>query len=112
MTALTSLIPFLGAALIWGPIGVWLLLSDQFGAGLGMLAWGALVVNPTDNILKPLLISNATDIPLVIVLFGVLGGLVAFGMVGLFLGPLILTILLAIWREWLEDDRPEPASPA
>jgi predicted PurR-regulated permease PerM len=112
MTALTSLIPFPGTALIWGPIGVWLLLSDQFGAGLGMLAWGALVVNPTDNILKPLLISNATDIPLVIVLFGVLGGLVAFGMVGLFLGPLILTILLAIWREWLEDDRPEPASPA
>jgi predicted PurR-regulated permease PerM len=112
MTALTSLIPFLGAALIWGPIGVWLLLSDQFEAGLGMLAWGALVVNPTDNILKPLLISNATDIPLVIVLFGLLGGLVAFGMVGLFLGPLILTILLAIWREWLEDDRPEPASPA
>ena len=47
-----------------------------------------------------------------IVLFGVLGGLIAFRMVGLFLGPLILTILLAIWREWLEDDRPEPASPA
>jgi AI-2E family transporter len=95
-----------------GPDRRRLLLSDQFGAGLGVLAWGALVVNPADNILKPLLISNATDIPLVIALFGVLGGLVAFGMVGLFLGPLILAILLAIWREWMEDDRPEPASPA
>jgi predicted PurR-regulated permease PerM len=103
LTALTSLIPFIGTILIWGPIGVWLLLSGDVGAGIGMLAWGAFVVHPTDNILRPLLISSATDIPILIVLFGVVGGLSAFGMVGLFLGPLILTVLLAIWREWLSD---------
>ena len=103
LTALAALIPFIGTILVWGPIGVWLLLSNQIGAGLGMLAWGALIVNPTDNILKPLLISNATDVPLVIVLFGVMGGLFAFGLVGLFLGPLILAVLLAIWREWLDE---------
>lgn len=112
LTALASLIPFLGTVLIWGPIAAWLLLSDQIAAGLELLAWGAFVVNPTDNILRPLLISNATDIPLLIVFFGVVGGLVAFGLVGLFLGPLILTVLLAIWREWLSEDRPEPANPA
>ena len=110
LTALTSLIPIVGTVLIWGPVAVWLLLSDQIGAGLGLLAWGALVVNPTDNILRPLLISSATDIPLLIVLFGVVGGLVAFGMVGLFLGPLILTVLLAIWREWLGEDQTKPAN--
>jgi predicted PurR-regulated permease PerM len=109
LTALTALVPFIGTVAVWGPIGVWLLLSDQIGAGLALLAWGALIVNPTDNILKPLLISNATDIPLVMVLFGVMGGLLAFGLIGLFLGPLILAVLLAIWREWLEEDRPAGA---
>jgi predicted PurR-regulated permease PerM len=96
-------VPFLGTVAVWGPIGVWLLLADQKTIGVELLAWGAFIVNPTDNILKPLLISGATDIPLIIVLLGVMGGLIAFGLVGLFLGPLILAILLAIWREWLEE---------
>jgi predicted PurR-regulated permease PerM len=104
VTAVTALVPFLGTVAVWGPIGIWLLLSDQLSTGLSLLAWGAFVVNPTDNILKPLLISNAIDVPLVIVLFGVLGGLLAFGLIGLFLGPLILAVLLSIWREWLSDD--------
>lgn len=58
------------------------------------------------TILKPLLISNAIDVPLVIVLFGVLGGLLAFGLIELFLSPLILAVLLSIWREWVSDDGP------
>jgi len=101
LTTLTSLIPFVGTVIVWAPIGVWMLLSDQIGAGVGLLAWGAIVVHPTDNVLRPLLISKGTDIPLLIVFFGVAGGLLAFGLVGLFVGPLILTVLLAIWREWL-----------
>lgn len=105
LTALMALVPFVGTVAVWAPVGVWLLLSDQIGAGLGLLAWGAIVVNFTDNILKPLLISSAADIPLIIVLFGVMGGLFAFGLVGLFLGPLIFAVLLAIWREWLAEDR-------
>ena len=108
LTAVTALVPFLGTVAVWGPIGLWLLLSDQIGIGLALLAWGAFIVNPTDNILKPLLISNATDVPLVIVLFGVMGGLLAFGLVGLFLGPLILAVLFAIWREWLAADGLRP----
>jgi predicted PurR-regulated permease PerM len=101
LTTLTSLIPFVGTVIVWAPIAVWMLLSDQIGAGVGLLAWGAIVVHPTDNILRPLLISKGSDIPLLIVFFGVAGGLLAFGLLGLFVGPLILTVLLAIWREWL-----------
>lgn len=112
LTALMALVPFLGTVAVWGPMGVWLLLSDRVGAGLALLAWGALVVNPTDNILRPLLISGVADIPLVIALFGVMGGLLAFGLVGLFLGPLILAVMLAIWREWLAEDRPAGPSAA
>jgi predicted PurR-regulated permease PerM len=118
LTALTSLIPFVGTVIVWAPIGVWMLLSDHIGAGIGLLAWGAIVVHPTDNILRPLLISKGTDIPLLVVFFGVAGGLLAFGLVGLFLGALILTALLAIWREWLGGDKPrspnavvEPSTP-
>lgn len=103
LTALAALVPFIGTLMIWGPISLWLLLSDQIASGLVLLAYGTFIINPTDNIIKPLLISNATDIPLVVVLFGVMGGLIAFGFVGLFLGPLILSVLLAIWREWLDE---------
>jgi len=110
LTALMALIPFIGTVAVWGPIGAWLLLSDQIGAGLAMLAWGALIVNPTDNFLRPVLISGAADIPFVIPIFGVMGGLLAFGLVGLFLGPLVLAVLLAIWRQWLHEDRPAAAN--
>jgi len=106
LTTVTSLIPLVGTVIVWAPIGVWMLLSGKIGAGVGLLAWGAIVVHPADNILRPYLISKGTDIPLLIVFFGVAGGLLAFGLVGLFIGPLILTVLLAIWREWLGGDAP------
>ncbi len=106
LTAVTALVPFLGTVAIWGPIGIGLLIAGQINTGLALLAWGTFIVNPTDNILKPLLISGATDVPLAVVFIGVMGGLLAFGLIGLFLGPLILSVLLAIWREWLAEDQP------
>jgi predicted PurR-regulated permease PerM len=106
LTAVAAVVPFLGAVAIWAPIGVGMLLAGRISTGLALLAWGTFIVNPTDNILKPLLISGATDVPLAVVFIGVMGGLLAFGLIGLFLGPLILSILLAIWREWLAEDRP------
>jgi predicted PurR-regulated permease PerM len=63
--------------------------------------WGSLVVGWTDHIVRPFLISREAQIPFIVVIFGVLGGLAAFGLVGLFIGPVILAVLLAIWREWL-----------
>ncbi len=99
-TALIALVPF-GAPLLWGSAGLWLLLTDRTGAGIGLLLWGALAVSWIDNLIRPLIISNATRIPFLLVLFGVLGGIAAFGLVGLFLGPVILAVLMAVWREWL-----------
>ena len=61
-----------------------------------------------DNLIRPLVISSAVRIPFLLVLFGVLGGILAFGFLGLFLGPVLLAVLLAIWDEWL---RPAPAAP-
>jgi predicted PurR-regulated permease PerM len=102
VTALVAILPF-GAPFVWGSIGIWLLVSGNLTAGIGLLVWGALVVSWIDNLIRPLVISSATRIPFLLVLFGVLGGLAAFGLIGLFLGPIILAVLVAVWREWLEE---------
>lgn len=102
-TAVVSLIPF-GAPLIWGSIGVWFLLKGQLAAGIGLLLWGALAVSWVDNLVRPLVISGVAKIPFLLVLFGVLGGLMAFGLIGLFVGPVALAVLLALWREWVADN--------
>ncbi|OWW21365.1 AI-2E family transporter [Noviherbaspirillum denitrificans] len=106
LTALVALIPF-GAPVIWGSLGVWLLMTGQTLAGIGLLLWGALVVSWVDNLIRPLVISSAAQIPFLLVLFGVLGGLGAFGLVGMFVGPVIVAVLLAVWREWLEERAPD-----
>jgi predicted PurR-regulated permease PerM len=98
-TAVVALIPF-GAPLVWGSIGLWLLVHGQIGAGAGLLLWGVLAISWIDNLVRPLVISGVAKIPFLLVLFGVLGGLAAFGLVGLFVGPVVLAVLLAIWREW------------
>lgn len=102
ITVLIALIPF-GTPFVWGTLGVWLLVKGDVAAGAGLLAWGTFVVSWVDNLIRPLVISKATEIPFIIVMFGVLGGLAAFGMVGLFVGPVVLAVLIAVWREWLED---------
>lgn len=102
-TAVIALIPF-GAPLVWGSIGIWLLLQDQVAAGIGLLVYGALVISQIDNLVRPLVISGVANVPFLLVLFGVLGGLSAFGLIGLFIGPVILAVLLALWREWVADN--------
>jgi predicted PurR-regulated permease PerM len=100
VTVLVALVPF-GTPFVWGSAAMWLLFTGQTVAGLGLLAWGVLVVSWVDNIVRPVLLSRASNIPFILALFGVLGGLTAFGLVGLFLGPVILAVALAVWREWL-----------
>jgi len=102
VTALLALLPF-GAPMVWLPISLWLLLTGDTAAGVGLMAWGFAVVSWVDNLIRPIVISNATDIPFLLVMFGVLGGLAAFGLIGVFLGPVLLAVMLAVWEEWLEE---------
>lgn len=104
VTVMLAMIPF-GTPVVWGSAAVWLLFTGETAAGVGLLLWGVLVVSWVDNIVRPLVLSEVVDIPFILALFGVLGGLAAFGMVGLFLGPVILAVALAVWREWLEDEK-------
>ncbi|MBS0387663.1 MAG: AI-2E family transporter [Proteobacteria bacterium] len=100
LTGLLSTAPLLGTAFVWVPVGVGLLIAGHTWKAIGLLAWGALLVNPTDNILRPLLISNVTHVPFLLVMFGALGGLVAFGLIGVFVGPVLLGVASAIWHDW------------
>jgi len=102
-TALLALVPF-GATLIWVPMALWLLVTGHIAAGVGLMLWGMLAVSWIDNLVRPLVISGVSKVPFVIVLFGVLGGLGAFGLIGLFVGPVILAVLLAVWREWVASE--------
>lgn len=106
LTALVALIPF-GTPLVWGAAGAWLFFQGEVGPAIGVWIWGAVVVSQIDNVLRPLFISSVSAIPFLLVLFGVLGGILAFGLVGLFAGPIILAVVWGVWREWathLEDD--------
>jgi predicted PurR-regulated permease PerM len=108
LTTVCGLIPF-AAPTIWVCVTAWLLLEGNTAAGVGLLVWGGVVMGWTDHIVRPFLISREAQIPFLVVLFGVLGGLAAFGLVGLFVGPVILAVLLAIWREWQLESR-QPAA--
>ena len=101
LTAIAASIPLFGTFLVWGVAGIWLTMSGHLWNGIGLLAWGTLLVNPLDNIIRPLMITGATRIPFLLSLFGVLGGLRAFGLVGMFVGPVVLAVLIAVWREWV-----------
>jgi predicted PurR-regulated permease PerM len=102
ITAFIALIPF-AAPLAWGSLGLWLLVTGNSTAGVGLLVWGMLVVSWVDNFIRPIVLTQNVKIPFILAFFGVLGGLSAFGLVGLFLGPVILAVAYAIWQEWLAD---------
>ncbi len=100
-TAVCALIPF-GTPVAWGAAGALLLSQGETGAAIGVWLWGFAVVSQIDNVLRPLFISSVSDIPFLLVLFGVLGGILAFGLIGLFTGPIILAVAWAVWSEWAE----------
>jgi len=109
ITFVLALIPF-GTPLAWGAAGLVLFMQGETAAAIGVWLWGVVVVSQLDNFLRPIFISSVSPIPFLFVLFGVLGGLLAFGLVGLFLGPIILAIIWAVWREWVAHLKDEEIS--
>jgi predicted PurR-regulated permease PerM len=104
LTGLLSVVPMVGTGVVWGSLSVYLAVTGHLWKAVILAVWGLLLVHPTDNVLRPLLISNATRVPFLLVMFGVLGGMAAFGLVGAFVGPIILAMGLAAWREWAMEE--------
>jgi len=102
LTAVTSMIPFLGATSVWLPASIWLLVDGQTFWGIGLALYGLLIVSTVDNVLKPLIIGETTKIPVFLLFFTILGGLKVYGVLGIFLGPIILAMgmaFLTIYKE-------------
>jgi predicted PurR-regulated permease PerM len=103
ITAVLAMIPF-GAPVVFC-IGALLLVPESgMGAALTLLIFGSVVVFVADHFVRPVLIGGAVALPFLWVLLGILGGLEAFGLLGLFLGPAIMAALIALWREWVADE--------
>jgi len=98
-TFLLSLIP-IGPPLIWGGAAFWLFSQGTTGWGIFMLLWGFFLISGVDNVVKPLLISRGSSLPFLLVLLGVTGGVLAFGFVGIFIGPTLLAVGLSLAQKW------------
>jgi predicted PurR-regulated permease PerM len=107
-TFLLSLVP-MGPPLIWIPATAWLAWRGDYGMAIFLGLWGTFIVSGVDNVLKPYLISRGGNLPLVIVLLGVFGGLLAFGFIGLFIGPTLLAVAYSLLLDWVGDSRARQA---
>ena len=106
-----SFIPF-GPPLVWVPASLSFFVDGEVGWGIATFVWGATVISSMDNVLRPLFIGQVTRMPVLLVFMGVIGGLMAFGMVGLFVGPVIIAVALALWEDWVEHGSPDSLTTA
>lgn len=94
-----SVLP-IGAPVIWIPSAIWLLANGETGWGLFLFAWGAVVIGSADNIIRPYFIARGAKLPFLLTTLGVLGGAFAFGLLGVFLGPVLLAVAYTLVLEW------------
>ena len=89
--------------LVWGPSAIWLYSQGETGMAVFLVLWGLLAVSSVDNFLKPILIARGSSLPLALIFLGVFGGVIAFGFLGLILGPILLAVGLSMLQAWLKN---------
>lgn len=105
-TFFLSMIP-VGPPMVWGGVAIWLFEHGQTGWAVFMLLYGFFAISSVDNVVKPMLISQAAHLPFWLIVLGVFGGILAFGFVGIFVGPVLLALGLALARHWIEMNAEE-----
>jgi predicted PurR-regulated permease PerM len=108
LTFILGLIPA-GPPFVWVPATLWLFHGDHPGWGMFLAVWGTLGISGIDNLVRPYLISRGSNLPFIIVLLGAIGGVLAFGFIGLFLGPVLLAVGFALLREYTVSRKREVA---
>lgn len=98
LMALLSLLPAVGAALVWGPVAAWYVFHGDVWPAVGLTVWGVLVIGLVDNVLRPILVGKDTRIPDYLVLVATLGGIAVFGINGFVIGPVIAAMFLMGWN--------------
>ena len=106
--AFTSLVPLVGASLVWAPVAVWFLVTGDVTRGLVLIGIGGGLVGMADNILRPLLLTGRSSMNGLVTFVALLGGMSAFGLIGLVFGPVVVAIGMALLNAYI---RPVPATP-
>lgn len=104
-----TLLPF-GLAILWLPASLWLMSRGETGWGVFLIIWNGLFVGTLDNILRPYLIKRGAKLPTALIFLGVLGGVITFGVVGVFLGPVLLAVAYTLFQDWDREVQPEPVA--
>jgi predicted PurR-regulated permease PerM len=111
LMALLSLLPAVGAALVWGPVALYLLFTGQLLAGIGLTLWGVMVIGLVDNLLRPMLVGRDTRMPDYLILVATVGGISLFGLNGFVIGPVIAAMFLVSWNLLTEVRHQTPDAP-
>ena len=94
--------------LIWVPVVFWLGYRGETALAVFLFVWGFFVVSTIDNFIRPYLISQGAKLPLLLIFVGVIGGLFAYGLIGLFIGATLLGVGYTLFRSWLDEEPPPP----
>jgi predicted PurR-regulated permease PerM len=105
VTMIFSLIPMVGSGIIWLPASIYLLASGQVGKGIFLLVFGAGVISLVDNFLRPYVMSGQVKLPTLLLFFALLGGVQQFGIIGLFVGPIVLAVTVTLFSMLREEGR-------
>jgi len=100
-TAVAAMLPFC-APIVFCGAALWLLLQGALAQAVGLLVWGFIIVFVAEHFVRPVLIGNSTRLPFLLVLFGILGGATTFGLLGIFIGPALMTVLMVLWNDWTD----------
>jgi predicted PurR-regulated permease PerM len=107
LMAFLSLVPAVGAALVWAPVALWLAFQGHWPQAAGLTAWGVLAIGLVDNLLRPILVGKDTRLPDYLVMISTLGGMSVFGLNGFVVGPAIAAMFIAAWHIWVPGSEPE-----
>ncbi len=98
LMAFLSILPAVGAGLVWGPVALYFFLNGEIWQGVTLTAYGVLVIGMVDNLLRPILVGKDTRMPDYVVMITTLGGMAVFGLNGFVIGPVIAAMVMAVWH--------------
>jgi predicted PurR-regulated permease PerM len=113
VTGVASLVPVVGAVLVWAPTALYVMATGELGRGIGLILWGAVAVGSVDNFVRPLMIGGRVEMPTLLLLFALLGGVQIYGFLGIFVAPVVVAILIAftsIYRDFVIGKEEAPGA--
>ncbi len=107
-----AVVPFVGVSLVWVPSALWLFAHDHTFAAVGLALWGGLIVGLIDNVIRPVVVGEHAQLPILLLFLGVLGGIQTYGLIGALVSPLVIACVFAFARIYREQYHPKPAATA